>query len=130
MWNRAIASSYGKFNPRSGNKRKQKVGGNLAPKNCQGILYKDVSVLLASSGSRSRSNYTGLAITPKRRATYNTIYLQILIPKAKKMKHSHNKRHAKGANRQYVNKHSRKLQMKNNNHDNFRHRKKKKTKRF
>ncbi len=42
------------------------------------------------------------------------------------MKHSHNKRHAKGVNRQYVNKHSRKLQMKNNNnHDNFRHRKKK-----
>jgi hypothetical protein len=83
MWNRAIASSSGKFNPRSGNKRKQKDVGNLAPKNCQGILYKDVSVLLASSGSRSRSNYTGLAITPKRRAIYNTIYLQILIPKKK-----------------------------------------------
>jgi hypothetical protein len=100
MWNRAIASSSGKFNPRSGNKRKHKDEGYLAPKNCQGILHKDVSVLLASSSSRSRSNYTGLTITPKRRAIYNTIYLQILIPKKKIMKHSHNKRHTKGVNRQ------------------------------
>jgi len=31
-----------KFNPKSGNKRKQKDEGNLAPKTRQGITYKDV----------------------------------------------------------------------------------------